>query len=580
VASGEANAFFEPGPVVSADAPRRSRGYLDARSPGALVARGFLKVAGLTEADLDRPLIGVCNTWSDLNPCHGHFKALAAAVKHGIVQARGTPLEFNALSVHENLTAMHSTSLMYRNFLAMEVEELLRSQPLDAAVLLGGCDKTIPALLMGAASADIPCVVLAGGPSAPGRVRGQRVGCWSITPAWHSVRSGDEDPGLLDDLVTCMNGSFGTCDIMGTASTMASACEALGMSLPGSAVIPAVDPRREHVARDSGVYAVEACRRDLRPSTIMTAEAFDNAIRVVHALGGSTNAVIHLIAVARRLGIPLSLDRFDELSRTTPFLGNVAPSGEFWMEEFSAAGGVPAVMRELLPLLHGDAITVSGRSVRDNVERAAVLDRKVIAPLEMPLAPEGGLAVVRGSLAPDGAIIKVSAATPELLRHRGRALVFDSREALLAAVVDETLDVLPSDVLVLRNQGPIGYPGMPHSGDLPIPAKLRRQGVRDMVRISDATISGTRGGTLVVHVAPEAALGGPLALVRTGDIIELDVPRRQLNLVVSHEELTRRRAAWQSPAAKARRGYGWLYVRHVLQANDGCDFDFLGPNGI
>jgi dihydroxy-acid dehydratase len=564
---------------VSADTPRRSRKYLDAHSPGALVARGFLKVAGLSEADLERPLIGVCNTWSDLNPCHGHFRSLAAAVKHGIVQAGGTPLEFNALSVHENLTAMEATSLMYRNFLAMEVEELLRSQPLDAAVLLGGCDKTIPALLMGAASADIPCVVLAGGPSAPGRVRGERVGCWSITPAWHSVRSGDQDPALLDELVTCMNGSFGTCDIMGTASTMAAACEALGMSVPGSAVIPAVDPRREHIARESGARAVEAWRCNLRPSMLMTERAFDNAIRVVHALGGSTNAVIHLVAVARRAGIPLSLDRFDALSRTTPFLANVAPSGKYWMEEFSAAGGVPAVMRELLPLLHGDAITVAGRTVSENVGGAAVLDRQVIASREAPLADEGGLAIVRGSLAPDGAVIKVSAATPELLRHRGRALVFDSRDALLAAVVDDSLDVSESDVLVLRNQGPVGYPGMPHSGDLPIPAKLRRRGVFDMVRISDATISGTRGGTLVVHVTPESAVGGPLALVCTGDMVELDVSRRQLNLLVSDDDLAMRRAQWRPRPTGIKRGYGWLYVRHVLQANEGCDFDFLGPDG-
>jgi dihydroxy-acid dehydratase len=565
---------------MSADRPRRSHGFLGTGSPAALVARGFLKVAGLTDGDIDRPIIGVCNTWSDLNPCHGHFRGLAAAVKSGILQAGGTPLEFNALSVHENLTAMHATALMYRNFLAMEVEELLCSQPLDGAVLLGGCDKTIPALLMGAASANIPCVVLAGGPSVPGRVRGQRVGCWNINSAWHSVRAGEQEPRYLDDLVTCMNGSFGTCDIMGTASTMASACEALGMSVPGSAVIPAVDPRREQIGRESGMCVVETLRRGLRPSDIMTPDAFDNAIRVVHALGGSTNAVIHLIAIARRLGIPLSPERFDTLSRTTPFLGNVAPSGEHWIEEFAAAGGVPAVMHELLPLLHRDAVTVTGATVRENVAGAVTSDRNVIASRDAPLGAEGGLAIVRGTLAPDGAVIKVSAATPELLRHRGRALVFDSRESLLSAVVDDSLEVSVSDVMILRNQGPTGYPGMPHSGDLPIPARLRRQGVRDMVRVSDATISGTRGGTLVVHVTPEAAVGGPLALVRTGDFVELDVSRRQLDLDVPKEEMDRRRAAWRAPAAKVKRGYAWLYIHHVLQANEGCDFDFLGPDGV
>ncbi len=558
----------------------RSQRYLKTRSPAALIARGFLRVAGLGEEALERPIVGVCNTWSELNPCHGHFRDLAAAVKRGVLQGGGIPVEFNAFSIHENLTTLHATSLMYRNLLALEVEELLLSQPLDGAVLIGGCDKTLPALLMGAASADIPCIILAGGPSVPGRVRGQRVGCWSISPAWQEVAAGRADAGLLDELVARMNGSYGTCDVMGTANTMASLCEALGMSLPGTAVIPAVDPSRSFAAERTGGQAVELARSGLRPSDIMTEGAFENAVSVLHAIGGSTNAIIHLIAIARRLGIRLALERFDALSRTTPFLANVAPSGEHWIEDFWAAGGTPAVMRELLPLLNTETVTVTGRTVRENVEKWGVGNRSVIAALETPLTPEGGLAILRGSLAPRGAALKVSAASPDLLRHRGRALVFESREQLLASMSDEDLDVTADDVLILRNQGPLGYPGMPHTGDLPIPVKLRRQGVRDMVRISDATISGTRGGTLIVHAAPEAAVGGPIAFVRTGDLVEIDVPSRRLDLLVPHEELESRRREWRSPEPRARRGYAWLYCSHALQADEGCDFDFSGPEGV
>jgi dihydroxy-acid dehydratase len=482
-------------------------------------------------------------------------------------------VQFNAFSIHENLTALSGTPLMYRNLLSMEVEELLLTQPLDGAVLLGGCDKTIPALLMGAASANLPCVVVAAGTALPGSVRGRSIGCWDITAALDAVTAGEEDASLLDEMTASMNGSVGTCAIMGTANTMASLAEALGMSPSASAMIPAAHPQRIVAAEEAGRLAVEAWRRNARPRDILTADAFDNAIRVLHALGGSTNAVIHLVAVARRAGVPLTLDRFDALGRTTPFLVDIAPSGARFAEDFFTAGGVPGLMRELLPLLHANSFTVAGRSVRESVATATI-DRAVIASLDAPLRPDGGLVVLRGNVAPDGAILKVAAANTRLLKHRGRAIVFESVEDIAARA--DSVEIQPDDVLVLRNQGPIGYPGMPHVGDLPIPAALRRRGIHDMVRISDATISGTRGGTLIVHVAPEAAVGGALALLRTGDIVQLDAQERRLDMLVPPDELGRRHEALRLDLRIPRRGFANLYVRHVLQAPEGCDFDFLG----
>lgn len=558
----------------------RSQRWLSRQSMYGVIGRGFFRASGFSERDLERPIVGVCNTWSEFNNCHLHFRDLAEAVKRGIARAGGTPVEFPSFSIHENLTALNATPLMYRNLVSMETEELILTQPLDGVVLIGGCDKTIPAQLMAAASANLPAIILAGGPSDPGRVRGRRVGCWDIARAWQDVAAGRVDPDYLTELEDGMNGSCGTCDVMGTASTMAALAEALGMSLPGSAAIPAMDPRRRHAAEATGQQAVELVRRGLRPSDVMTEGAFHNAMRVLMAIGGSTNGIIHLIAIARRLGISLRLDHFDALSRSTPFICNVAPSGEYWIEDFFNAGGIPAVMRELRPLIDLDARTVTGRTVGELTSAGPQPDRRVIRPLDNPLEPEGGLAIVFGSLAPDGAVIKQSAASPRLLRHRGRALVFDTLEQLTAAMADETLDVTAEDVLVLRGQGPKGAPGMPHTGNLPVPTKLRRSGVLDMVRVSDATMSGTAIGTIVLHVAPESAIGGPLGLLRTGDEIVLDVPARRLDVLLTEAELAARRAHWQPPASRARRGFPWLYVQHVLQAPEGCDWDFLSPDGV
>ncbi len=545
-----------------------------------VIGRGFFKASGFSDRDLERPIIGICNTWSEFNNCHGHFRELVDAIKRGVARAGGTPVEFPSFSIHENMTALNATPLMYRNLVSMETEELILAQPMDGVVLLGGCDKTIPAQLMAAASANLPAIILAGGPSVPGRVRNRRVGCWDISRAWQDVAAERVDAGYLDELEAGMNGSCGTCDVMGTASTMASLAEALGMSLPGSALIPAMDPRRRQMAEETGAQAVALVRANLRPSDILTEGAFTNAARVLMATAGSTNGIIHLMAVARRAGVPLPLDAFDRLSRTTPFVCNVAPSGEYWIEDVFDAGGVPSIMHTLRPLLDLDARTVTGQTVGDNLAGAGPGDPRIITGLDRPLAPDGGLAILFGNLAPTGAVIKQSAASPALLQHRGRALVFDSPAALGQAMLDDSLEVRADHVLVLRNQGPVGAPGMPHSGNLPLPRKLRREGVLDMVRLSDATMSGTAAGTIVLHVTPESAVGGPLALVQTGDEIVLDMSGRRLDVVLTDAELAERRRNWVPPQPAARRGYIWLYLQHVLQASEGCDFDFLGPDGV
>ncbi len=540
--------------------------------------RAFAKGMGFSDEDLRRPVIGICNSWSELNHCNAHLRTVAEAVKRGVWQAGGWPLEFPTISLGEMFIS--PTAMLYRNLMAMDTEEMIRAQPLDGVVLLANCDKTTPAQLMGAASADVPAIMVTGGPMLNGRWRGQDLGaCTDCRRYWTEYRAGtigDEELGELED---ALFRSSGHCMVMGTASTMASVAEALGMILPGGAAIPAPDSRRLRLAEATGRRIVEMVDEDVRPSAILTRAAFENAIRVCVAIGGSTNAVIHLVAIARRAGVDLPLELFDDLSRSTPLVASMRPAGANQMEQLFEAGGIPAVMRELLPLLHSDAATVTGQTVAENLRAVERSERReVVAPLAAPFAPEGGLAVLRGNLAPNGAVIKHAAASPDLQRHRGRAVVFDSVEEMTLRINDPALDVRPEDVLVLRNAGPIGGPGMPEAGMIPIPRKLLEAGVRDMVRISDARMSGTAYGTVVLHVAPEAAVGGPLATVRDGDEIELDVPARRLELLISEENLRTRLARQGRPPLpeESRRGYGWLYAHHVLQADQGCDFDFCG----
>ncbi len=540
--------------------------------------RALAKSSGLSNEALDRPTVGIVQTWSELNPCHGHFRQLAEAVKRGVWRAGGLPLEFPTISLGE--VFLEPTAMLYRNLLAMDTEEMIRAQPLDAVVLLGSCDKTIPAQLMAVASADVPAILLPGGPMLDGQYEGRTLGaCTDCRRYWTEYRAGRLSEQGLASIEDALCRSAGHCMVMGTASTMASAAEALGMTLPGAAAIPAVDARRYRLAEATGVRAVALAEEELRPSRILTPSAFNNAIRAVCALGGSTNAVIHLTAVAGRAGLRLTPAHFDDLSRSTPLLCNLKPSGSFQMEDLFDAGGVPAVLKELEPLLDATSPTVTGRSLGEELAAVGRAERRrdVIASLERPLAAEGGLAALFGNLAPGGAIIKQSAASPALLRHRGRAIVFSS-PADLAARVDMPEEAIgPADVLVLQGAGPVGGPGMPEVGNLPIPAPLLRQGVRDMVRISDGRMSGTAFGTIVLHVTPEAAVGGPLAAVQTGDEIELDVPARRLELRVEEREVGRRLAALSPRERTHGRGYRRLYLEHVLQANRGCDFDFLLP---
>jgi len=552
----------------------RSRDWFERDDIYGFIHRAFTKASGYTAEDLRRPVIGIAQTWSEANHCNSHLRGIAEAVKRGIWQAGGTPLEFPTISLSEIL--VKPTTMLYRNLMAMDTEEMIRCHPFDGVVLLCGCDKTTPAQLMGAASADVPAIVVTGGPMLDGRFRGEALGaCTDCRRYENELRAGNLSREEWDEMEEAICRSPGHCMVMGTASTMACMAEALGMTLPGCAAIPAPDSRRLRLAEASGRRIVEAVAEDLRPSRILTREAFDNAIRACMALGGSTNAVIHLVAIAGRLGIPLPLDHFDRLSRETPLLADLKPSGRFQMERFHEAGGLPALLGELLPLLAREALTISGRTLAENVAGAEVRDREVIRPLSEPLQTQGGTVVLRGNLCPDGAVLKQSAASPALLRHRGRALVFRSVEDLQARVDDPDLPVDESSVLVLQHCGPVGAPGMPERGNLPIPKKLLRAGIRDMVRISDGRMSGTAFGTVVLHVAPESAVGGPLALVRDGDAIELDVPGRRLTLCVDAEELARRRAEWRPRHAVAARGYVSLYQEHVLQADQGCDFDFL-----
>ena len=553
---------------------RRSQAWFGKADRDGFVHRSWIKNQGYPHDLLDgRPVIGICNTWSELTPCNGHFRELAEFVKRGVYEAGGFPLEFPVMSTGE--TQMRPTAMLFRNLASMDVEESIRGNPIDGVVLLMGCDKTTPALLMGAASCDLPTIGLSGGPMLNGKFRGQDIG--SGTGVWQMsemVRAGEMSFEEFTEAESCMHRSKGSCMTMGTASTMASMVEALGMSLPENAALPAADTRRNRLAQLSGRRIVEMVNEDLRMSKILTREAFENAIRTNAAIGGSTNAVIHLLAVAGRIGVKLDLADWDRLGAELPCLVDLQPSGRYLMEDFCYAGGLPAVMREIEHLLHRDALTVNGRPIGENIANARCWNREVIRPLAEPFKPAAGIAVLRGNLAPDGAVIKPSAASEHLLKHRGRAVVFDSIEDFHARIDDEALDIDETCVMVLKNCGPRGYPGMAEVGNMPLPPKVLRKGITDMVRISDARMSGTAYGTVVLHTSPEAAAGGPLALVRDGDIVELDVPARRLHLEVSDDELARRRVQWKAPEAP-KRGWYKLYVDHVQQAHLGADLDFL-----
>ena len=553
----------------------RSRDWFGKRDRWGLAHRAWLRAEGFSERVFEgKPVIGICNSWSELNNCNAHLRQVAEAAKRGVWEAGGFPLEFNTISLGEML--MKPTTMLYRNLMAMEVEECIRAYPLDGVVLLCGCDKTTPAQLMGAASVDVPALMVPGGPMLSGMWHGRELAAGTdVRKMWEEVRAGRLGEEEWCEIESCVSRSSGHCTVMGTASTMASLAEGLGMTLPGAADIPAADSRRMMIAEQSGKRIVDMVREGLRPSHIMTAAALENATRLLMALGGSTNAIVHLVAIAGRLGVNLPLSSFDEIASTTPFIANVKPSGKFLMEEFSYAGGVPAVLKEISPLLHLDALTASGKSLGENLKRAACFNREVIRPLSQPLYPQGGVVILNGNLAPQGAVIKQSAISPHLVKHRGRAVVFENNQDLLARIDDTDLKVDENSVLVLKNAGPRGAPGMPEWGHLPIPAKLLKGGVRDMVRLSDARISGTSFGTIVVHISPESAVGGPLAIVRDGDQIELDVAARRLELRVSDAEIRTRLSQWKAPAPHYTRGYGKLFLDHILQAHEGCDFDFL-----
>jgi len=523
---------------------------------------------------LGKPVIAIINTWSEINPCHTHFRQRAEEVKRGIWQAGGFPVEMPAISLSEPF--QKPTTMLYRNLLAMETEELLRSYPADGCVLMGGCDKTTPALLMGAISMNLPAIFLPAGPMLRGDFRGQYLGSGSDSwKYWAELRAGNITEQDWQDVEDGIARSPGHCMTMGTASTMTSAMEALGFTLPGAASIPAPDSRHAQMASLTGKRIVDMVWEDLKPLDIASAKAFDNAVTCALALGGSTNAVVHLVALARRANVALDIDRFDALARKTPVLANVRPSGKFLMEDFFYAGGVPALLKQLGDLVDGSTLTVNGKTLGENIGGATVWNDEVIRSRDKPLVAHDGLAVLKGTLAPAGAVIKPPAMEARLQKHVGRAVVFASYDDMAARIDDPALEIDADSVIVLQNAGPQGAPGMPEWGQLPIPKKLLQQGVRDMVRISDARMSGTSYGACVLHVTPESFVGGPLALVRSGDRIELDVPARKLNLLLDDAELARRRAAWKPPKPAFTRGFGTLYLKHVTQADQGCDFDFL-----
>lgn len=552
----------------------RSENWFGRRDVDGFLHRAWVKTEGFTdEVFKNRPVIGISNSWSELTNCNAHLRLVAEAVKRGVWQAGGFPLEFPTMSLGEAL--MKPTAMLYRNLMSMDVEETIRANPIDGVVMLAGCDKTVPANLMGAASVNVPALMITGGPMLNGHWRNREVGvtdCWRINEELRAGRMSEEE---VQEVESCVGRSSGHCMVMGTASTMACVVEALGMTLPGGAAIPAPDSRRYQMAEAAGRQIVELVKANIRPSDILTRKAFENAIRVLHAISGSTNAVIHLIALAGRIGVDLPLSIFDDLSRDTPWLVNLKPAGQFMMEDFYYAGGLPGMMNEIPDLLHLDAMTASARTVRDNIAGAEVVNREVIARRDGPLRADGGLVVLRGNICPNGAILKQAAATERLLQHEGPAVVFEDFEELHRRVDDPDLNIDENSVMVLKNAGPKGGPGMPEWGHLPIPKKLLTRGVSDLVRISDARMSGTAYGTAILHVSPESAVGGPFAAVRTGDRIELDVKNRRLTLKVEDREISRRLEGWRPRSSRYTRGYGQMFLNHVLQADQGCDFDFL-----
>lgn len=564
-----------------ADSTRRSQEWFGGTGRNGFIHRSWMRNQGFAPDVFDgRPVIGIATTWSELTPCNAHLRGVAEAVKRGVWESGGFPLEFPVMSLGEPI--MRPTTSLFRNMLAMEAEELIRANPLDGVVMLTGCDKTTPGLAMGAASVNLPSLMITGGPMLKGKFRGRDIGSgtdvWKFTEEHRAGRMSTED---LYEAESCMARSAGHCMTMGTASTMASIVEALGLQPTGGAAIPAVDSRRLAMAHLAGRRIVDMVDEDLTMSKVMTRKSFENAIIVNAALGGSTNAIVHLLAMAGRLGIDLTLDDFDVIGRKVPLLVNLMPSGQYLMEDFYYAGGVPAVMKELSPVLHLDAMTVSGKTIGEEIANAPCYDREVIATWDKPVQPAGSsTAVLKGNLAPNGAVLKISAATPSLLKHRGPALVFDTNEDYIAVADDPNLDVTPDTVLIVRNAGPKGYPGFPEVGNMPLPKKLLDAGITDMVRVSDARMSGTGFGTCVLHVAPEAAAGGPLGVVRTGDIIELDAEARIIRMDISDEELAERLKAFTPQVAPATRGWEKLYIQHVTGADRGADLDFLeGASG-
>jgi L-arabonate dehydrase len=555
----------------------RSAGWFGKADKDGFAHRSWMRNQGLPDSAFDgRPVIGICNTWSELTPCNAHFRRIADYVKRGVWEAGGLPLEFPVMSLGES--NLRPTAMLFRNLASMDAEESIRGNPIDGVVLLCGCDKTTPSLVMGAASCDLPTLVVSGGPMLNGKYQGRDIG--SGTDVWRlseEVKAGHLTLPQFMDAESCMSRSSGHCMSMGTASTMASMVDALGVGMPHNAAIPAVDSRRYVLAHVAGRRIVEMVHEDLRISRILTREAFENAIRVNGAVGGSTNAVIHHLAMAGRVEVKVTLDDWDRLGHEVPTLVDLMPSGRFLMEDFYYAGGVPAVVRALGEhgLIHKDALTVNGKTIWENCKDAPNWNQEVIRPFDKPLVQHGGVAVLRGNLAPDGAVLKPSAASPHLMRHRGRAVVFETIEHYKQRIDDPALDVDENCILVLKNCGPKGYPGMAEVGNMSLPAKILQRGITDMVRVSDARMSGTAYGTVVLHVCPEAAIGGPLALVRDGDFIELDVEARRLHLEVAQDELDRRRAQWQKPELPMKGGYQQLYVEHVNQANTGADLDFL-----
>jgi dihydroxy-acid dehydratase len=568
-----------PAPVLKSPEQLRSWRWYGRDELRSFGHRSRAKQAGWGSEDyVGKPIIGILNTWSDLNSCHMHLRLTAEAVKRGVLQAGGHPMEVPVMSVGEMLTK--PTAMFHRNFLAMETEEVLRANPLDGAVLLGGCDKSTPGLLMGAFSMDIPVIYMPCGPMMKGNWRGDTLGSGSdVWKYWDEKRAGNLSWGEWCEIEDGIARSPGHCMTMGTASTLTALAETLGLVMPGASSIPAVDSAHTRMAAAAGRQIVENVWLDRKPSGIVTERSFENAITVDMALGGSTNAIVHLIAMAGRLGIPLPLEKFDEISRKVPLLANLRPAGKYLMEEFFLAGGLTALLNGMRELLHTDVATITGKTLGENIAHAIIHNEDVIRTPKNPLQPDGGTAILRGNLCPNGAVIKHAAATKELCTHKGPALVFDSYPEMKAAVEDMNLDVTKDTVLILRNAGPVGAPGMPEWGQLPIPKKLIMLGIRDMVRLSDSRMSGTSYGACVLHIAPESAIGGPLALVKNGDLIELDVPNRKLHLHVSDEELEKRRAAWKPAPQRYQRGYAKLYVEHVTQADQGADFDFLqhGP---